>query len=245
MKRVGIVAGALGALVVGLFAIAAAGAQEATPSPTDVVGEANGVLGTFKEKLAENLGISEDELDAAMDETQIEMIDDALANGLIDEERAADLKARIENGEDVPFPFLGGRPHPGHFPRIVVGIVDNASDVLGMELDDLAAELRDGKSMADVAQGHGMSVEDFTAGLLEAIKADLDQKAAGGDLPQEKADEIYARLSENIDDIVNRTPGEGHPGPLGEFHGPVDGGFPRPGGPFSGEQEEASLTIDA
>ena len=84
----------------------------------------------FLARLAENLGISEDELQSAIQTTQLELLDEAVAAGRIDEERAAEIRERIESGEGFKFGFGFGhgpghhRPHHG---------VDEVADFLGVE----------------------------------------------------------------------------------------------------------------
>ena len=103
--------GVIGALVavmaiVGLIVVPAM-AQETdeTSSPTRAE-RADQLLG----KAAENLGVGVDQLTDAMIDAKLAMIDDAVADGLITEERAEEIKQNIlENGG-----MFGLR---GHGPR--------------------------------------------------------------------------------------------------------------------------------
>ena len=241
MKRLLMAGGLVAALAVGAVAVASA-QEDGTPTPvpeasedaqTDERGERRD---DFLDRLAENLGVSRDDLDGAIDDTQLELIDQALADGKIDEEKAAELRERVENGDPLFPGFGGGGPMP-HIRHVVVSFVDIAADVLGMENDDLVEQLRDGdQSLADVAEAQGVDVEEFKADLLAAAKAKLDEKVADGDLDQEHADDFYARFSENIDDIVNNA----HPGP--RFPGPGPGRHFR-GGPFGGGPFEDAVPL--
>ncbi len=65
MKRVLLILGAVAALAVGLIAVAGAGAQE---------GPASGRVGDFVTRLADRLGISEDELTSAVKDVEIEVL---------------------------------------------------------------------------------------------------------------------------------------------------------------------------
>jgi hypothetical protein len=211
MKRLLIVGGVVAALVGGIIAVAAAGAQEDSPTPTPSAdgGDDGGEeererpFENFLDKLAENLGISREELDATIDETQIELIDEAVAEGRLDEEKAAELKERIENGEPL-FPFFPGPgPHHGPFFPGIRWLLDSAAELLGLENDALLEQMREGNSLAEIAEAQGVDVDQLKTDLLAAAKEDLDAKVAEGDLSQERADKIYQRFSENIDRIVN------------------------------------------
>jgi polyhydroxyalkanoate synthesis regulator phasin len=210
---------AVGALSAGVFAVAAVAAQEGTPTPEATEEEEKeGPRERFLDRLAENLGISREELDSTIDETQIEMIDEAVAEGRITEERGEELKQRVEDG----LPLFPGPRHHGPFHRVLGWLKEASAEILGLSEDDVAERVRDGESLAEIAESQGMSVDDFKAQLLEAAKADLDEKVADGDMTQDEADEKFERLSEEIDRIVNASPPEGGPPP----HGP---GGPGPG----------------
>ena len=99
MKRLLIVGGLVASLVGGIVVVAAAGAQEESPTPTPSAAtptpsadggddggddERGRPFENFLDRLAENLGISREELDSTIDETQIELIDEAVADGRFD-----------------------------------------------------------------------------------------------------------------------------------------------------------------
>ena len=240
MNRFLAAGGLLVGLVIGAFAIAAVGAQEDTPTPAPSTEESiDTPRDNYKEKLAENLGVSVEDLEAAIKQTNLDLIDEALANGDIDEERAAELRDRVENGEPL-FPHHGGpggHHGPGRFPGIH-WIAESAKEILGLEDGDIREAYADGKSLADLAEEKGVSVEDFKSQLLDAAEAKLAEKVADGDITQEQADNKLERLTNNIDDIINFVPPEP----------PADGEGFRFGGPRGGfapvpffEQEEAEI----
>lgn len=237
MKRFLIIGGLVAALAVGAVAVVGAGAQEGTPTPdaTDSADEQSRVE-HYLEVLAGNLGVSVEELEAALRQSELDLIDEKVADGTLTEEEAADIRERIESGEAPYFPpFIGGGHH-GPFQGIVVGVVEAAADVLGMDVTELHEQLRDGNSLADVATAQGMDVEQFKTDLLAAIQTKIDEKVADGTITQEQGDNLYERLSGNIDDIVEKTPGDGPFGP---------GGPHRPFGPRFFNEEDANEPSDS
>lgn len=73
---------------------------------------------SFISKLADNLGVTEDELEQAMEDTQIAMINDAVTAGTITQEQADKTIERIESGEGcgimgLDFGHRTGGPGPG------------------------------------------------------------------------------------------------------------------------------------
>lgn len=80
MKRLLIVLAALAAL--GLGAVAIGGAVTSAQ-------EGDGPVGTFLSKVAEKLGVSEDELKTAIQDTRVEMIERRLPRGALRRSRAS------------------------------------------------------------------------------------------------------------------------------------------------------------
>lgn len=217
MKKLIMVAAAVAVLALAAVAVGGAAADED-----------DGLVGSFLARVAEKLGVSEEELQTAIDEARTETIDEAVAEGTLTEEQGERL-------QESDFPFAG---RPWHGPPHV-HVMDAAADVLGMSQADLMEQLRDGNSLAEVAEDQGMSVEDFKTALLDQIQAKLDELVADGTITQEQADDIFQRIEENIDSIVNAE------GCLGDFGGMRrgPGRFGGPGfGPFFDDHDESEST---
>ena len=141
----------------------------------------------------------------------IEKLGPLVEAGTIDEGQALAVAETLADG-------MG--PRRPQQRRPVHGL-DAAADFLGMEIDDLGAQLRDGATLAEIAG-------DQTAALIDALVADaeehLAQAVADGKLTQEEADTRLADVEEKIATFVN----EGRPErPAGEGTRPPRG----PGGP--------------
>jgi polyhydroxyalkanoate synthesis regulator phasin len=187
-----IIAGAF-VLAAGVLVVNGARAQEGD-------GERRGER--FIAETAERLGVAPEELTTAMTEAQVEIIDEAVAEGRLTEEQAAKLKERIEEYGPLSVIARGHRAGKAlcHGARLVTGA---AAEVLGKEPADVAEAVRSGESLAQQAAAQGMSVEEFNAALLDAIKSTLQAKVDEGKLTQEQADRIFAGIEEHIDRIVN------------------------------------------
>ncbi len=228
VKRLLLTMAVVGALAVASVAVVGVGAQTGTPtaSPTGTP------LDRLFEKVADKLGITQEQLTNAVKSSETELIDEALANGKISQERADKLKERIANSDKIILPGMGrhGKGGRHHGPGAAL---DVAAGVLGIDKEELMNGLRDGQSLAEIAQAHGQNVDDFKAALLDSAHQKLNDLVSQGNLAQDKADQMFQRLSDNIDQIINahHTPGEGpgH-GRFGDFGGP---GFNSPSGPPS------------
>ena len=139
-------------------------------------------LDGYLAKFAANLGVSVDQLEAAAAKTANEVIDEQLAAGRLTAEQAAQAKARIASGE-VPFALRGlagrgGADHRRGFGERVAkaGIFEfgAAATAIGIEPQALMTELRSGKSLAQVAEAHGVSRDALKAALAPALGAAVD-----------------------------------------------------------------------
>ena len=199
--------------------------SDATPSdaPKDALHD------DYLSTLAENLGISQDELEAALKQTALDMVDQAVANGNLTEEQAAEIRDRIESGEAPPFFFGFGRGfHHGFEHGVGAGAkLDEIAGFLGVEVADITSALQDNQSLAQIAEANGKTAGELAAFLLEQVTQKVNDAVANGDMTQERADEILANAPDKIDELINR---EGLPGPHrggpGRFPFAPDGGMP-------------------
>src|SRR3989304_3958154 len=108
VKRLLLTMAVVGALAVASVAVVGVGAQTGTPtaSPTGTP------LDKLFEKVAGKLGITQDQLTNAVKSSETELIDEALANGTISQERADKLKERIASSDHIILPG-GGRHGKG------------------------------------------------------------------------------------------------------------------------------------
>lgn len=208
MKKMLITAVALVALVGALGAVAVSAQSGGTSSVTPA--------DTLVSKVAQKLGISEDQLKTAFKDSEKEMVDDAVTNGRLTDTQGNKIKERIDAA-----PGLGlGIPHflherVRHFAKGEV--VDAAATTLNMDKQALVGQLRGGQSLLQVAQSKGVSEAKFKADLLANIKSNLDARVQSNDLTQDQADKIYQAIQKNIDDIVNATPDGGPSGLRGQM----------------------------
>ena len=92
----------------------------------------------------------------------------------------------------------GGPGGPGRGPGKVI---DAAAKALGLTQAKLFAQLRDGKSLQDVAKAQGKDFADVKAAVRTAVKQELDAEVKAGRFTQEQADDMLARLTEHLDDF--------------------------------------------
>jgi hypothetical protein len=195
------------ATVAGVAVIAAGGAVAAGQlSPTErseaVVADA-----------AQQLGVKESALTDALKQAYENQVDADVASGAITQAQGDALKAKIEAGD---FPLVGGfgpgmGRHGGHGgPGL-----DAAASYLGLTDADLHAQLAAGKTLADVANAQGKTVDGLVAALVSSARTRIAADVQAGRLTQAQADAMTADLQARITEMVNSTrAGHGdHDGP--------------------------------
>lgn len=154
------------------------------------------LVGEFTARLAHNLGVSEDQLRSALRQTVEEMR--PLVGGQIERlwERFRTLRGRMEEGsferDGRGRPGLGARPFdsgvPGRPggplgpglgvpPRAVVGSLAQAA---GLPPEALQEDLRAGKTLAQIAQEHGIAPDALADQLTERAEQFRIQRIRAG-----------------------------------------------------------------
>ena len=174
---------------------------------------------------AEQLGVESTELADALEQALENRVDEAVADGRLTKEQGEELKARIASG-DVPLLGLrGGGPGFGHHGHGHGARLDAAASFLGLTQAELREQLRDGKTLAEIAKAEGKTVAALVDALVAAAKADLAQAVESGRLTDAQRDRIVEELEDRITKGVNATPGEHFRGGPG-FRGPGFRGGP-------------------
>jgi hypothetical protein len=148
-----------------------------------------------------------------LDQALQPLVDDGT---ITDAQRDAVVKRLEEAAPEGRMGFRG--PDRGFGPglRGIFGAgLDTAAKALGMSTDDLRAELRDGKSIADVAGEKKVS----TDAVIDALVAEAKAKVAQLDLPEGRTAPTDQQIRDAITKLVNGDLGFGH-GHRGDWRGP-------------------------
>jgi uncharacterized protein YidB (DUF937 family) len=138
-----------------------------------------------------------------------ERVDQAVADGVIDEARGAEILANAEEGLQALLDVTPEKPHrPGH--RVIrhhfLGIV---AETIGITPAELREELADGSTIAEVAEAHGVDPQAVVDAVLAPLFERIDQAEANGRLTPEEAAEKKAAATERVTNIVFNGPGSG------------------------------------
>lgn len=181
--------------------------------------EGFGRSGEHEEYLADALGITLEELQAARARAAAAYLADAVAAGEITQEQADLMLAR----------------------RALSGIVDHKSllaEALGMTAEELAAALSDGQSLSDLMTAQGLTADTLQENVQAAYEAAVARAVADGTITQAQADAVLAQDNMRFHFFFD---GRGMDGRHGR-HGGRGGSWSLPSLPDSGSDSEDTTT---
>jgi hypothetical protein len=163
---------------------------------------------SFADDVAARLGVSVDILRAAFHDALEARIDAAVAAGRLTPERAATLRERLEHAKALGLGLRKAfaRRHHVSVPRLRVAArgLGAAAHYIGGTVPELRTEVRDGRSLAQIAMAHGKSVDGLVDALLARAKARLDRAVEHDRLTRERADKLLERLTDGVERFVQR-----------------------------------------
>ncbi len=189
-----------------------ASAQTPSPSPSATTGSS--LWNSFLDKLAAALNIDRATLDSAIVTAGNNTADEAVQQGTLTQAQADALKQRLQQGDFRALFGRGGKGWGGpHLFGVKQAMLDAAAGALNLSADDLVTRLRNGETLAAIAQAQGTTEQAVIDAALAAARTQLDQAVANGTLTQAQADAIYSELQSRGADILTLR-GRGH-GPRG------------------------------
>jgi hypothetical protein len=204
-------------------------------SEEQLKGELEG--GASLAEIATEHGKSVDGLEQALLDAAKAELDKSVAAGEI---TAAEEQQMLDKLHSLVGDFVNQKGNgAGPLPKPPLGDpIKAAADYLGLSVDQLAEQLKAGKSLADVATAQGKSVAGLEQAVIEAAKADLDNAVAAGDVTADQEQQALDQLISQIDAFVNGS------GPLSLQIG--NGGISiRIGGPASDAMLEGAYKTAA
>jgi hypothetical protein len=111
--------------------------------------------------------------------------------------------------KDCPGPRRGPRP----VDRLLRGAVKASAKVIGIQPKELAQDLKNGQSVADVAKAHNVDPQKVIDTLVTDANARVDEAVKNGNLTQKRADALKKRIPDAVDKFVNHRRSANDPGP--------------------------------
>ncbi|MBI2855419.1 MAG: hypothetical protein HYX93_01055 [Chloroflexi bacterium] len=178
-------------------------------------------------EIAEAQGITLDELVSLITADVESELAQAVADGTLIQAEADERLERIRNVvtrlvTHEGRPVLGIGPHfrlhgqyiRGHHrwhqvaDRIMPhlrSVITRATDLLGMEPQDILAQVREGSTIAEIAEAQGVTLDELVGVLTEDVETRLSQAVADGKLTQDEADARLERVTDMVTKVVTRS----------------------------------------
>ena len=160
----------------------------------------NSMTDDFLNQLAQNLGVSRTTLDNALKTTAGQQIDKAVANGTLTQAQGTAAKQRLANGQfPIGFGGFGGIQHraPGK-GGAAINLKQALAGALGVSTTELQQDLKNGQTIAQIAQAHGKTVQDVQNAVVASIKSSLDKAVQAGTLTQTQENNMLQRIQSGI-----------------------------------------------
>lgn len=172
-------------------------------------------------EIAQEHGKTREQLKQAILSYVQKQLDEAVAKGKLTKEKADAQKQRanaeIDKLLDAKLKGRIGVPQRGFGHQFVIpqlgSFLKTAADFLGVKPGDLQAEMKQGKTLAQIAKERGKTPEQLKETVLTNLQTKLDEAVANGKLTKEKAAKMRQKASEQLDNLINtslpdRKPGE-------------------------------------
>ena len=204
---------AAAALAVGVGVGAASGAKRHAPgallkAAAEYIGVSRAALireartGQTLAQIAVAHGKTVEGLKTSMRSALKARLDAAVAAGKLS---AAQANARLARGERLIDRIVNGRLAAAKQRAGKSRLLNVAARYIGLRPRPRAAELKAGKSLAQVATAHGKAVAGLKDALLSPVKARLDKAVASGRITSARAQTRLDRLAARVDRLINRT----------------------------------------
>ena len=137
------------------------------------------------------------------------LLDGLVTKGTVTQAQVDAILQAIQDAAPTPRPNVKpARPSVPGVMSFVRDLTKAASDYLGMDLKTLVTQLRDGKSVADVANGltdKSKNAAGLVATLTQAANDKLDQAVAANKLTADQAATLRPKIAAEITTFVNRS----------------------------------------
>ena len=199
---------------VATLAVLAGGSAAVAATSTDRKAEETALLNDA----AKRLGVTSDQLKTALTEAEDARLAAAVKAGTLTQEQADAIKARraadgtvlsLGRGPGGPGGHRGGRGGGRE-------TLADAAKAIGITEDSLKTQLRDGKTLTEIAKAKGKTLAEVQAAVKKAAVARLDADLKAKKITQAQYDEAVEHLDEHISRLGD-----------GKFGGPRGDGGPR------------------
>lgn len=134
-----------------------------------------------------------------------ELVDQAVADGRIEQERAATILAR--SGERLQRLVFEEHPFKHLRHRLRHRAIRGSADVIGIDASTLRTALRSGQSLLEVAQANGLTEQQLIDGLLNRAETRLERAVTNGRIDEARQRQLLEKLADGLPEVIRRHRG--------------------------------------
>lgn len=188
-----------------------AAATAAPPQATTTAGDAARYMALFNGKFAAKLGVSEQQLNNAFAAAIAETADQAVKDGSLTAAQAAEVKSSLQSPGNLlalgskALMSGGGSDNyktPDEYLNPKMALLQATERLLGISADELSAQIKQGKSLVEIAQAHNVTADQLKTAILAAFREQLNSAVGTGKLTQAQADQNYQGFASQVDSII-------------------------------------------
>jgi uncharacterized protein YidB (DUF937 family) len=155
-------------------------------------------------QIAQSKGMDEQTLIQKIEDAQKTRLDKAVKNGKLTSNQEQNILTKMDARVKKLVEHKGGFSAHRKLRGAVraVGINDLTS-ILGIDKATLQADLKNGESIAEIAQSKGISEGDVVSALKQKLQTKLDAAVTEGKLTSTEESNILKKFSSNIDKVLN------------------------------------------
>ncbi|MFM1651735.1 hypothetical protein ACI7RC_06495 [Brevibacillus sp. B_LB10_24] len=156
-------------------------------------------------QIAEAQGVAEDDVISLLTKQHEEQLAKAVEDGKLTQEQADKMKEKtaemVKNMVENTHQRMGGKA------LVKFDAKDNQEllSLLKLDAEGLKAQLKDGKSLAQIAEAQGVAEDDVISLLTKQHEEQLAKAVEDGKLTQEQADKMKEKTAEMVKNMVENT----------------------------------------
>lgn len=134
-------------------------------------------------------------------------INKALANGKMTADKATAMKAKTADkaASAMNKTWTGHEGKDGNKESVFKNVRQQIPALLKMDATQLKEQLKNGKSLAQIAQEKSIAKNDLVSNMQSIMKANLDQAVKNKTITADKATQIESKLPQMIEHMVTRS----------------------------------------
>jgi hypothetical protein len=195
-KKNKIVLGSMGALA---FMILVTGGALVSAQTNDNV--TTNPSSSFLDRVAQIAGIDPQKLKDSFKQVSKENVDQKLRDGKLTQEQAENIKRKIDAGDVTALNFDGYKHGRNGMGVRMKPHLEEYAVFLGITREELVSQLKDGKSLLEIANENNKTEEDVKKYLSDKFDQNIEKAINEGKITEEQGN----KMKENKEDMIDRA----------------------------------------